>query len=88
MDEDHLPISNQAHQSVFRNKVNRLLQRVLELCHFVTADSGVNHKQENGLHVNILRVLRGQNVLDSGEVRHQLSRKLSFSDVSCVVLRE
>ena len=58
MDEDHLAVSNEAHQSVFRNKVYRLLQRVFELCHLVTADCGVDHKQEDRLNIDVLRVLR------------------------------
>jgi len=74
--EGHLSIGDQADERVFRDKVDRLLEGVLKLAQLFAVDGRIDEDKEDWLGRGGLAGLRRNDVLNRGEVWHQLSWQL------------
>lgn len=86
MNKGHFPVSDESNKRVFGNKVDALLETIFEFRKLLRTNAGVDHQEEDGL--TEFRVRPWQDVLDSGEVWHQLGGELLLGDVVCIVLGE
>ena len=76
---------DEADQGGLGDEVQGLLQRILELLHFLLVDARVNDEQEEG---RTRRWRRLEFVLDGGELGAQLRWQVRFPDILRIVRRE